>query len=72
MKEMVSKLKRLFTEREKIFGRYTSEMILITRKPREFRKLPGSAWKSAEWGGEGEGRIRGGEMTQTMYVHVNK
>jgi hypothetical protein len=39
IKEMVSKLKRLFTESEIIFGAYTSDMILITRISREFKKL---------------------------------
>jgi hypothetical protein len=24
------------------------------------------------WGGEGRGRSRGGEMTQTLYAHMNK
>jgi hypothetical protein len=28
--------------------------------------------KTFTWGGEGEGRGQGGEMTQTMYTHVNK
>jgi hypothetical protein len=38
-KEMVSKLKRLPTEWEKIFASYTSDKELITRIYREFRKL---------------------------------
>jgi hypothetical protein len=38
-KEMVSKLKRLPTEWEKIFAYYTSEKGLITRIYRELRKL---------------------------------
>jgi hypothetical protein len=37
-KEMVSKLKRLPTEWEKIFASYTSEKVLITRIYREFKK----------------------------------
>jgi hypothetical protein len=31
--------------------------------------LPGS---EGVWGGEGEGRRQGREMTQMMYAHVNK
>jgi hypothetical protein len=38
-KEMVSKLKRLPTEWEKIFASYTSDIGLITRIYREFKKL---------------------------------
>jgi hypothetical protein len=38
-KEMVSKLKRLPTEREKIFASYTSDKRLITRIYRELKKL---------------------------------
>jgi uridine kinase len=38
-KEMVSKLKRLPTEREKIFASYTSDKRLITRIYRELIKL---------------------------------
>jgi hypothetical protein len=38
-KEMVSKLKRLPTEWEKIFDSYTSDKELITRIYREFKKL---------------------------------
>jgi hypothetical protein len=37
--EMVSKLKRLPTESEKIFANYTSDKGLITRICREFKKL---------------------------------
>jgi hypothetical protein len=32
----------------------------------------GLAWKQGRWGGEGEGRGQWGEMTQTMYAHMNK
>jgi hypothetical protein len=38
-KEMVSKLKRPPTEREKIFASYTSDKRLITRIYRELKKL---------------------------------
>jgi hypothetical protein len=38
-KEMVSKLKKLTTEWEKIFATYTSEKGLITRIYRELKKL---------------------------------
>jgi hypothetical protein len=38
-KEMVSKLKMLLTEWEKIFASYTSDQVLITRIYRELRKL---------------------------------
>jgi hypothetical protein len=38
-KEMVTKLKRLPTEWEKIFGSYTSEKGLIFRIQRELKKL---------------------------------
>jgi hypothetical protein len=38
-KEMVSKLKRPPTEREKIFASYTSDKGLITRIYRELKKL---------------------------------
>jgi hypothetical protein len=38
-KEMVSKLKKPPTKREKIFARYTSDKGLITRLYREFKKL---------------------------------
>jgi hypothetical protein len=38
-KEMVSKLKRLPTEREKIFAGYISDKGLITRIYRELKKL---------------------------------
>jgi uridine kinase len=38
-KEMVTKLKRLPTEREKIFVRSTSDKELITRIYRELKKL---------------------------------
>jgi hypothetical protein len=38
-KEMVSKLKRLPTEWEKIFASYTSDKGLITRTYRKFKKL---------------------------------
>jgi hypothetical protein len=38
-KEMVSKLKRLPTEWEKIFAGYTSDKGLITRIYRELKKL---------------------------------
>jgi hypothetical protein len=38
-KEMVSKLKRLTTEWEKIFASYTSDKGLITRIYRELKKL---------------------------------
>jgi hypothetical protein len=38
-KEMVSKLKTPSTECEKIFGSYTSDKRLITRKYRELKKL---------------------------------
>jgi hypothetical protein len=38
-KEMVSKLKRPPTEREKIFASYTSDKVLITRIYRELKKL---------------------------------
>jgi hypothetical protein len=31
--------------------------------------LPG---RECVWGGKREGRGQGGEMAQTMYVHVNK
>jgi hypothetical protein len=41
-KEMVSKLKRPSTEREKIFASYTSDKELITRKYRELKKLNSS------------------------------
>jgi hypothetical protein len=37
--EMVSKLKRLPTEWEKIFASYTSDKELITRMYRELKKL---------------------------------
>jgi hypothetical protein len=36
-KEMVSKLKRPFTEWEKIFASYTSDQVLITRIYRELK-----------------------------------
>jgi hypothetical protein len=32
----------------------------------------GSAWKQGWWGGEGGDKGQGGEMAQTMYVHMNK
>jgi hypothetical protein len=32
----------------------------------------GSAWKGGVLGGEGGGWEQGGEMTQTMYTHMNK
>jgi hypothetical protein len=32
----------------------------------------GSAWKRGVWGGEEGGRGQLGEMTQTMYAHMNK
>jgi hypothetical protein len=32
----------------------------------------GSSWNQGGWGREGEGGRQGEEMTQTMYVHVNK
>jgi hypothetical protein len=38
-KEMVSKLKKLPTEWEKIFASYTSDKRLITRRYRELKKL---------------------------------
>jgi hypothetical protein len=38
-KEMVSKLKRTLTEREKIFASYASDKGLITRIYRELKKL---------------------------------
>jgi hypothetical protein len=38
IKEMVSKLKRLLTEWEKIFASYTSDNRLITRTNRELKK----------------------------------
>jgi hypothetical protein len=38
-KKMVSKLKRPPTEWEKVFTSYTSDKELITRKPRELKKL---------------------------------
>jgi 1,2-phenylacetyl-CoA epoxidase catalytic subunit len=38
-KEMVSKLKRLLTEWEKIFASYTSDKGLITRTKRKLKKL---------------------------------
>jgi hypothetical protein len=38
-KEMVSKLKRPPTEWEKVFASYTSDKELITRIPRELKKL---------------------------------
>jgi hypothetical protein len=38
-KEMVSKLKRLPPEREKILASYTSDKELITRTYRELKKL---------------------------------
>jgi hypothetical protein len=38
-KEVISKLKRLSTEWEKIFASYTSDKVLITRTYREFKKL---------------------------------
>jgi hypothetical protein len=36
---MASKLKRLFTEREKIFGSYISDKDLLTRIYRELKKV---------------------------------
>jgi hypothetical protein len=39
IKEMVSKLKRPLTEREKIFASYTSDKGLIIRIYRELKKL---------------------------------
>jgi hypothetical protein len=41
-KEMVSKLKRPLTEREKIFASYTSDKGLITKIYRELKKLNSS------------------------------
>jgi hypothetical protein len=38
-KEMISKIKRPPTEREKIFASHTSDKGLITRIYREFKKL---------------------------------
>jgi hypothetical protein len=44
-------------------------LLLISTLQQNWRKT-GSAWK---WGRERvEARDRGGEITQTMYAHVNK
>jgi hypothetical protein len=34
--------------------------------------LPGTEWGRGENEGEGRGGGQGGEMTQTVYAHVNK
>jgi hypothetical protein len=36
------------------------------------KHITGSAWKWGEKKGKGGSREQGGEMTQTMYAHVNK
>jgi hypothetical protein len=41
------------------------------KKPENLKIRTGSAWKRGV-GGEGGDREQGGEMTQTMYTHVNK
>jgi hypothetical protein len=43
-------------------------LCLVFNKIRD-KGTTGSAWKG---GGEGGGGGQGGEMTQTMYAHVNK
>jgi hypothetical protein len=48
---------------------YTYVFSLTKLEIRAEHILPGS---EEGWGGEGGGEGQGGEMTQTMYAHVNK
>jgi hypothetical protein len=47
-------------------------LLLISTLQRNWRKVQNRFCLEVRWGGEGGGRGQGGEMTQTMYAHVNK
>jgi hypothetical protein len=70
-KEMVSKLKRLPTEWEKIFGSYTSDKGLITRIYRELKKLnsPKNNEPRKKWATELNGTFSKEEIQMVKKAH---
>jgi hypothetical protein len=51
----------------------SSLLVLVSSHQQNWRKGQNRfCLEAGWWGGEGRGRRAGGEMTQTMYVHMNK